>query len=76
VFGPSIGRTDMTAVVIEVVLPAECQSIAGALEYRGKLVQAATELGWAPPHTSDTAMRMIDRVPVGAGLHWTRSVVD
>lgn len=56
----------MTAVAIEVVLPADSQSPTGVLEYRGKLAHAATELG--QPHTADTVCRLAGNVPVHVAM--------
>lgn len=68
----------MTTVTVEVVLPAESQTVAGVFEHRAKLVEAAAELG--QPHTTDTVLRLPGGVrvaealqraqPVGVALHW------
>lgn len=58
----------MTAVAIEIALPVEAQNVAGVVECREKLAQAATELGWPAPHTTDTKTRLADGVPTNIAL--------
>jgi hypothetical protein len=69
------------AVAVEITLPVEHQSVAGVLEYRAKLAQAATDLGWPAPHSTDTVLRLAgnvppiialkrEKLPIAVALYW------